>query len=69
MKIAAYSVVPAEKPYFKRWSKEHQVEVKLIAAPFPKPPWMRPPAVLAFVSNSLPPWGMPPSTGGLPRWA
>ena len=33
MKIAAYSVVPAEKPYFKRWSKEHQVEVKLIASP------------------------------------
>ncbi len=33
MKIAAYSVVPAEKPYFEQWSKDHHVEVKLISAP------------------------------------
>lgn len=33
MKIAAYSVVPAEKPYFEQWSRDHQVELKLISAP------------------------------------
>lgn len=33
MKIAAYSVASAEKPYFEQWMKENNVEVKLIDQP------------------------------------